>query len=406
MSRKAVVLLLLVALIACGKEPAAPPPIPPEPQHQPQFDDDRGNLLNIAFGASVIFRTAEMNLDTSAAHAIDGISATRWIAPPGGPNQTLVFALAAPTRITQLGVVVSDVAPKEVPQRVRFAVSPDGKAWREVLAFEPRATGDPQLVAIAPIAARYLRVDTDSPGAFYAALTSVQVLGEELDGRVPRSATGCWTINHAPAQLVQQGARVIGVIHTEPPTYIEGGSDGRIIRAMWLRGATFGSVAIALAPDASTLTGVTFYDTLSIKDQAEAWFGERCSSGLQPMAAPVGALMAHAKRWALYGLAFDANDRLDDAASKSTLDALAELVRRSPSQRFRIVAYELREASPQDNQRHTATRIASLRSALQARGLDFARVQLVAAGSDWRGAAITSAVQRALASGVIIESVH
>lgn len=410
MIRRAVVLLTLLTLLACGKEVTPSAESEARPAQQPQYDDDRGNLLNIAFGASVVWRSAELNLDASAVHAIDGITATRWVSPPGGPEQTLVFALAAPTRITQLGVVVAENAPKEMPRRVHFAVSPDGQQWREVLAFEPRAIAGAQLASVTPVTARFLRVDTESPGAYYSALTSVHVLGEEQEGRQPHSATGCWKINNAPAQLVQQGARVIGVIHTDPPTFIDGGSDGRVIRAMWLRGPVFGYAAITLAPNAATLSGVTFYDEPSVKTEGEAWLGERCTDALQPMAAPVGALFTRAKRWELYGLAFDDHDRLDASASRSALDAAAGLIARAPSQRLRIVAHELRSATTEQNRRHSVARIEAVRAALQARGVVFAGgkggIELVAAGSDWRGPAITSAVQRVLASGVTIESVH
>jgi hypothetical protein len=101
----------------------------------------------------------------------------------------------------------------------------------------------------------------------------------------------------------------------------------------------------------------------------------------------------------MYGLAFDRRGQLIEELSAAQLDAVLPLLSPSP-RRVRITAHEVRYDTPEQNRRQTAARLASLRAALQARGVDVSRIDFVAAGSDWTGPVIKSTIQRLLASRV------
>ena len=101
----------------------------------------------------------------------------------------------------------------------------------------------------------------------------------------------------------------------------------------------------------------------------------------------------------LYGLVFDPNDRLVEELSAAQLDAVVPLLK-DTSQRIRVVSHELRYDTAEENRRHTAARIESLRNALRSRGVNVDRIDFVAAGSDWSGPSIYTTIQRLFASRV------
>jgi outer membrane protein OmpA-like peptidoglycan-associated protein len=112
------------------------------------------------------------------------------------------------------------------------------------------------------------------------------------------------------------------------------------------------------------------------------------------------AFLDRAKRYSLFGLAFDPGEHLIEDVSAPTLDVVASLIAASPRTRFRVVAYELRYSTPEENRQHTAARLQALRAALQMRGVDLARIDFVAAGDQRRGPVLRSALQRALVSRI------
>lgn len=414
MTRRAGAALLLSALIlasAC-KRPAPPPPA--AAQQPPSADDgnlltlkgetdiDADNLLNLAYGASVASRTAESNLENSALQAIDGLSNTFWSSPPGGAVQTLTFALAARSRIDHLGVTSwEDTMPKEV----RFEASMDGRRWRQVLVQKPEPSSQPQLAEVKPFEARYVRITTSEPRTHVARLRSVHALGEELERPAARTFTGCWAINGVTAHLVQDGARITGTMATTPPTSIDGGTDGRVARLMWLRSPYRGYATLSMDPSTGILSGLTFYEELSTQYTAAAWFGKPCAEPPPPTG--IGdkdllEILDRAGRWSIYGLAFDEREQLLEEPSRSTLDALTRILHAQQGKRLRIVAREHRLDAP--DQRTTA-RIASLRKALQKRGVDVAKIEIVAAGSEWTTPRIITAVQRLMSSSIDVEIV-
>lgn len=405
--------MLAAGALSCGKA-AGPAPAPAAttkpaaaaapPAIEPDFDAD--NLLNLAYGACVVSRTAEFGQETSAAHAIDGISTSYWNSPPAAASQTFVFSFLAPARVSRLGVTPTG-GPDQTPARVRFEASSDGHTWREAGVVEPRPGATPQIFDVKPFTAQYLRVTVEEPSEYYAFLRSIQAIGAEIEAPHPASPEGCWQVNGLPARFDQEGARIRGVIDTNPPTYLEGGTDGRVTRLLWTRGPMWGHAAVTTSPDGAHLTGILFHEEIDIRHLGAAFFGERCAAGTLSSAHQAGidpaALLARTGRFTLFGLAFDPAFGLLAGPSASELDAVTTILRSSPSQRFRVIAHELRAPSPEQNQQSSAARIDSIRAALQSRGVDLSRVDFVAAGSTWSGPSISSALQRLLASRIDLE---
>ena len=416
MNRRLILRLLLVllpAIHACKRAPEPPPPPPRPPQQTepaeatsialPVQDIDGDNLLNVAYGAAVISRTGELNLEMSAMHAIDGMSPTLWTSPPAGAAQTLVFAFGAPSRVEQLGVSTQQAA--QSPERVRFSASSDGRSWREITTMQPADRGT-KYVEVTPFEARYLRVETIEPKEYYAALASVHAIGRELAPAERYSFGGCWDMNTNRATFVQRGARITGTITgTKFPTYVDGGIEGRVAKLMWMRGPMWGYAVATLTPDGNGISAVTFHEEPIFNQVGETWIGRRCddrTASIAPL--PPAEYLRRSGHWMLSGLVFDAEERLIEEPSRETLDAAAALIQGAPSQRFRIIAREFRNNDPAVNLRLTQSRIEAIRTALRARKVDLARVELVPDGSKRPDTDAPSAVQRMLWSRIDLET--
>ncbi|HEX8169203.1 MAG TPA: discoidin domain-containing protein [Thermoanaerobaculia bacterium] len=403
MRKLALVLVSCIAL-ACGqREPAKQAaPEPPSPLTEPplsKLDFDRDNLLNLAYGAAVVSRTAELSLESSAVHAIDGSAATVYTTPSGGGDQTLVLALPSRSRIARVGVTVPRDAPL-VPQQVRIAASDDLHRWREVATLTPRAERTPQLVDVAPLEARYVRVDTVDRLHNNVSLSSVHAIGQPLEAPAPLQLDGCWTINGEPARFVQRGHRLYGNVGA---TRVSGGIEGNVARLMWRRGPMWGYAAVTLAPETRALTGYTWHEWYAAFAVGAAWFGQPAPCrGAAPFDDSAAQIFERSGRLSLYGLHFDERDRLD--SSDESLDGLAALLRDTlrAAPRAQLVAHEHRQATPQLDQQRTAARLASLREALRARGIDVARIDFAAAGNAeiFDRPAVANALERLMGSSV------
>jgi hypothetical protein len=253
---------------------------------------------------------------------------------------------------------------------------------------------------VQPFEANFLRVETIEPAERQSEITSVQAIGKEIYPAELKSFDGCWTINGERALIVQRGARLTGVIgEGDRVTAIDGGTDGRVARVMWMRGPMWGYAAITLTADSRHLSALTFHKNPLTGYAARAWIGDRCESKQQFDAMPPVNFVNRAGHWTLNGLAFDDREQLIESMSRDTLETAAKLIANAPTQRFRITAHEFRHAKDENRQR-TVARIASLRTALEARGLDLSRVELVASGDEWQVAEPVFAVQRLLWSRI------
>jgi hypothetical protein len=166
-----------------------------------------------------------------------------------------------------------------------------------------------------------------------------------------------------------------------------------------MRAPNWGYATVTMDADTRTLSGLTMYQEIATANAAAAWFGKPCAA--TPATLPPIPPPALSPRWSMYGVAFDARDQLLEDVSRSTLDTAAEILRTTPG-RFRITSHELRVDAAENR---TAARIASLRTALQKRGVDLTRIDFVAAGNRWNGPPIVAAIQRLLASRVDLEKV-
>jgi len=322
---------VLLALAACRKDE----PKRPLPQHAMIAEDvdlDRDNLLNLAHGASVISRSAELTLENSAVHAIDGDWLTFWKSTPGGPQQTFVFSLPARSRIDRVGVI-APTGPSEVPPRVRFEASDDGATWRDVAALDVKAMRDPQLVSVTPFDATYLRARTEGISAYYSAIRSFVAMGRELAPPVQPRIEGCWTINGVPARFVQRGTSIAGVIGSDPPVYVSGGTDGRVFRLMWRQDQMWGPALITLDPRRRALSGVRWHEVVRDANIADGWFGtpsSQCAEMKVGETEIAATILKRAGKWTAYG---------GDAFA-----TLAALVAAAPSRQFRVVARDATQA--------------------------------------------------------------
>lgn len=419
MNRRAAFVAVLLAVATCRRAPEPPPaPKAAQPAQKPPADDaipiaapiadlDGDNLLNVAYGAAVVSRTAELNLASSAAHAIDGISFTSWTSAPGGPEQELVFSLGAPAHIERLGVTT--VVGDQSPAKVRFEASMNARSWRDVITLEP----DPKstkIVDVKPFDARYLRVTTGEPSKFYSTFASIHAVGRETAPPEQHSFDGCWSLNTFPTRLVQRGARITGVIGGSKPTFIDGGVEGRVAKLLWMRGPMWGTAAATLTADGRGLTGITFHEQAGYNHNGEAWIGQPCddvsiASALPATASPA-AYLRRIGYWTMSGIVFDKDERLLAEPSRFTLDDAAALIKAAPAQRFRIVAQEFRNNDVNENRRRTVARIDAIRNALRERGVELARIEFIGKGSDTSPDPMPSALQRALWSRIDLQKIE
>jgi hypothetical protein len=277
-----VVLLLLCALAACTKE-APPAPVAPKaetkaappPPLQTAPDTDVENALNLMYGTAVVWRGGENDLENSAVHALDGFLDTTWTSAPGSPEETLIYSFLAARRIERVGAtLVKNFA----IDSVAFDTSMDGKTWHELAKLKLEKNDQQQLVSVEPTNARYLRVRTFDPsGQYYVRVRTFHAMGAEVEPPRTPSFGGCWKINGVRAHLEQNGARITGVIETEPPIHLDGGtSDNRFGTMMWMQGGTRGEAVLTRSGDGKHLTGLKFYEDVDSSNMGEGWFGERC----------------------------------------------------------------------------------------------------------------------------------
>ncbi len=401
--KRVVLSSMLVFAFACSDRPAQKPaPATPAVASAQPDAEEKGNLLNIALGASVISRTGELTLDQSALRAIDGDPATPWNAPPDDPQQSMVFALPGLTRVEKIGVKTSR-APVFRVKAVQFDSSTDGTSFTPLLKVNLPESDDVQLFPVTPpVDLTYLRVSVlDAPGK-YARLASVQAQGQYVRPPVQQPIDGCWSINGFPASFSTDRGRTTGTIGGAHPTSFEGGTDGTVYRFVWLSGPDWGFGAMDTAPDGKHLSGLRWYVEPIQFSAAESWFGERaaCGGKLSHQDVPAG-IIPRLKRLPLYGLHFNADGALDEKSSAATLDLIAK----TDGGRYKLVSREFRMGSSASNLRRSQERLDALRSAMRKRGIDPKRFQWQAIGSDSPPRKIETEIQRVLYSVIELQPV-
>lgn len=375
-----------LALAACRREP--PPPAKPEmisirkPAALSEADE-RASLTNIARGATVISRTGESYLGVSAAATIDGDPYTMWINPPKDVPQSVVVGLPARARIDRVGFRTAKAG--YTANQVRIEASAGGAAWQPLLTVTAAGTEKAQWFDVTPVEAAQLRLTALDLRADQAHLhiNSVLARGTELEPPHAGAIDGCWALNGYPAVFARRGARVIGALALgNTPLFLDGGSDGRTIRFVWIRGNDYGLALATVSPDGKHLTALDWHEEAIPLFKADPWFGERAGcGGPVPRDDVAGALLRRVGRYSLFS---------------GDVERLAALLRPG----MRVVVHEFREATAQANKARAQQELERVRAALGARAKD---VEFVNAGSENPRQEPVTEAMRSLYSSVDVE---
>lgn len=402
MNRRLLLALLLAA--GCSRPIAKPAAAYKDPNKLPaDVVNERSSLLDVSRGATIVSRTAEATLNNSAMSMVDGEIATFWTPPPHDYPQSIVIALAAPSRIDRLGVRSLTGGAGYEANHLMFERSIDGVAWQPLAAMTSRRVSEGQWLDVAPSEAAYLRVTVpDSLNADRdARIQSLFARGTELSA--PRNAPidGCWSINGSEAIFSQRGTRATGVVaQGKQPIDLAGGTNGRIWRFNWIRGNDYGYTALTVSPDGKHLSALNWHEEAIPLFTALPWFGERrnCAPSVT-IDVPI-ALLHRAGRVSMFALQFDENGNLLADASREELQTMASIIRGVPVP-LRIVAHEYRQPDAIRNRQVAEREIATVRQALAQ--LDLSRVEFIAAGSDAPRQVPASDAARAIYSSVDVE---
>ncbi|HEV7429384.1 MAG TPA: discoidin domain-containing protein, partial [Thermoanaerobaculia bacterium] len=333
MKRYALLALLLIA--SCSRPAPEKAAAKPDPTKTPtDIANERSSLLDVSRGATIVSRTGEAMLITSAINTIDGDIGSFWTPPPHDYPQSIVIALGATSRIDRVGFR-SLTALKYEANHVTFERSIDGANWQPLAAMTSRHISEAQWVDVAPAEAAYLRVTIpDAANADHdARLHSLFARGTEIAAPKNASIDGCWSINGETAKFAQRGARAIGVVNQDKQTFfLAGGTNGRMWRFNWIRGNDYGYTALTVSPDGKHLSALNWHEEAIPLFTALPWFGERsdCANATPRDDVPT-ALLHRAGRLSLFALQFDAYGNLLADASREELQALTNIIRDLPA---------------------------------------------------------------------------
>ena len=377
--KRALAAAVLLLLCGCDIEPPGPPKkpfiLPPAPD-----DAERSSLVNLAHGATVVSRTGEALLEMSAIAAIDGDGATYWATLPKDFPQSLVIALAAPSRIDKVGARTPE-KPYLIAKEIVFETSMDGRVFQPLATLRVKPASAPQWMDVRPTDAAFLRVTLPEPGVEggQAVVSSILARGRELAPARPGRITGTWRVNGRAAEFWETGGTMQ---YARSTLVLDGGSDGRVYRFEWIRGPEYGYAIFAVSPDGNHLNGIQWHEEIIPLFFGDAWFGERAEMLLPRGERPdVGReFLKRAGRHSLYGLRFASDGTLDAAGSAEALKWLAGAIKEHPN--ARLVAHEFREATPAADRARAQRALDSLAKALHNAGVTLNGVTLVAAGSD------------------------
>jgi hypothetical protein len=405
--RHVAAVLLLLLTCACGRRAAeTTAPSPPKSALKAADDDttERDNLLNYARGAVVVSRTGEFALWASALLAIDGDPESCWFMPPHEPGQQLVAALPVESRIEQIGV--SNAAAAGAISSVTFESSMDGINFSPLGAVERAAKKNAVLVPVRPVIARYVRATLkDDSKREGLALCSLQVRGVETGTRSVQDLTGCWIVNGSKLTLAQDGDHVFGQLEGSKPTLIDGGSDGRFVRFVWVRDREFGYGAFSVEESGHHLSGRLWHEEPIPIFSGEAWFGERspCTGRTMVGGGMVAAtFFQRAGRFPLYGLRAASDGAIEVRRSAATLRALAGLIQAAGPHHIRLEAHEFRRKDAAANRAWAGRELSSLHDLLVAGGVRLGDTELAVLGSEKPRQNARTEDQRALYSVIEI----
>jgi hypothetical protein len=387
-------ILFLALAAACGK---SEPPAKQTPTPTPAPIAESSNLLGFAKGAVVTDRTGEMALSSSPVYAIDPNERSSWITPPKDPDHTVTIALPVRARVEKIGVSTGQVpGGARPPKQMLFEGSADGSTFTRLATIDASERKNDQMFAITPVELTHVRATIVDGTTGIVAVGSLLATGSELAPYRRPSIAGTWEMNGLTARFAQSGARVWGEIGTTPPTRVEGGWSGRVIRYVSLRGKEFGYGTIVVSPDGRALNARAWYEEVIPLFEAVPYFGKRTGEGpLAPSLAVTEQWLARFSRVPLYGIEFDPAGNVDVEASAETLAWIA-----AQKNITTLLKREYSRDTPEHNLELSRRQIESLRSALAARGADISRVRFEPVGSTGHKESPATAVEKPLFSRV------
>jgi len=399
-------LLALLLIVSCAR-PAPKKASGPQRANELPTDtiNEQSSLLDITRGATVVSRTGEAMLLTSAIYTIDGQIGSFWAPPPRDYPQSIVIALGVRSRIDRVGFRTLVEGAYEA-SHVTFERSLDGAAWQRLGTITARQVSEAQWLNVMPSEAAYLRVTI--PDARHPVrdvrLQSLLAHGTETGPRSDPALDGCWSINGEAAAFVQHGGRATGVLtQGTQPVFLAGGTNGRMWRFNWIRGNDYGFTALTVSPDGKHLSALDWHEEAIPLFTAIPWFGERA-----PCAAPAPrgdvplAVLRRASHVSMFALQFDSAGDLIVEPSREELQSLASILHDAPVP-VRIVAHEFRQPDAKRNKEFAEHEIASVRKALVILGAGLEGVDFLAAGSDSLRQTPASDAARAIYSSVEVE---
>ncbi|HEX3582515.1 MAG TPA: discoidin domain-containing protein [Thermoanaerobaculia bacterium] len=357
-------------------------------------------------GGSVVSRTAELDLQHSAARMIDTANGTGWVTPAEDPAQSIVLSLPARTRIDRVGIVTTAQPAGARDLRIDFSL--DGATFTRSVAFTAKQTEGVQDVAVTPpVEAQYVRFSTLNARSPHILIREAVVNGTYLTPPAAGAIDGCWSINGQPATFRSDHAAVFGYAGGTRDTTLDGGSDGRFFRFVWMRDKQYGLAAISVTPDGKHLSGIIWHEQAIDIDQfyADDWLGERGGCPTETMVGldVFATYLDHFGYFPLYALRFSDDGTLQEDASASELARVVGLITANPQLQIRFVAHELTRPSPQEDLAVAQKKAATLRDALSRRGVPVARIGFLAVGAEHPRRAGTTPLIRAMYSSVDLE---
>jgi hypothetical protein len=374
--------LALAALLAFGCRGGGEAPLDPDFIY-PELDT--GNLLTVASGVVVLGRSGEFDLRHSSIQAIDGEVRSPWVAIPGNDRETLVLELPATTVFEVLGSEASAKSPNPA-REIAFESSRDGVSWTP-LAVVARESPGVAAVELEPREVDYLRVSTVAGFAPGTAVSVPKLVGRGRETSAPLSGSidGRWRLNHLDATFSSEGSRFRGTIPLDPPMTIEGGSDGRMFRFVWMRGKGHGVGVATVSRDGQRLNMLTWHQWIAPMFFASAYFGERTGDGsVEPSLDTASGWLAKNGAIPLYGLVFGPEGELDAPRSAAGLELAAELMKQAAGGKLRFAGHEFRQESQEANRAVAQKQLDSLRRELERRGVPLRNVTFFASGDRGR----------------------
>ena len=399
-------LLALLLIVSCARPTPKQASVQQGPNEPPtDIINEQSSLLDITRGATIVSRTGEAMLLTSAIYTIDGQIGSFWAPPPRDYPQSIVIALGARSRIDRVGFRTL-VREAYEANHVTFERSLDGAAWQPLGTMTARQVNEAQWLDVAPSEAAYVRVTV--PDARHPVrdvrLQSLLAHGTETGPRSDPSLDGCWSINGEAAAFVQRGGRATGIVtRGNLPIFLAGGTNGRMWRFNWIRGNDYGFTALTVSPDGKHLSALDWHEEAIPLFTAIPWFGERAPcAALAPRDDVPLAVLRRAGHVSMFALQFDPAGELAVEASREELQSLVSILQNAPVP-LRIVTHEFQQPDAKRNKELAEHEIASVRKALESLGAGLGRVDFLAAGSDSARQTPASDAARAIYSSVEVE---